>query len=99
ICVSIVDVVTVRQFNLYTELLTLIGKEDPTLGTEPPHLYAVTIRGRTGAGPRALLDTWFYPLTPGQPLPSLPLWLTAERSISLDLEASYEDPCRVLRIA
>lgn len=99
ICVSVVDVVTVRQFNLYTDLLSLIGKEDPSLGPEQPHLYAVTIRGRTGAGSRSLLDAWFYPLTPGQPLPPLPLWLSADSSVSLDLEASYEDTCRVLRIA
>jgi hypothetical protein len=98
VCVSVVDVVTVRQFNLYADLLSLIGKEDPTLGPEPPHLYEVTIRGRSGAGPRSLLDAWFYPLAPGQPLPPLPLWLTAGFSVSLDLEASYEDTCRVLRI-
>jgi hypothetical protein len=38
VAVSIVDLVTVRQFNLYAELLTLIGQGDPTLGAEPPGL-------------------------------------------------------------
>src|SRR3954468_7157930 len=41
VCVSIVDVVTVRQFNLYADLLALIGRSDPALGSAPPHLYAV----------------------------------------------------------
>jgi len=99
VCVSIVDVVTVRQFNLYADLLELIEKTDPTLGAEPPHLYAVTIRGRPRAGTRALLDAWFYPLTLGQPLPSLPVWLDVDLHVSLDLEGSYEDTCRVLRIS
>ena len=31
VCVSIVDLVTVRQFNLYADLLELIGGADPQL--------------------------------------------------------------------
>jgi hypothetical protein len=44
-------------------------------------------------------ESWAYPLVVGQPLPTLPVWLTEERAVSLDLEASYEDACRALRIA
>jgi hypothetical protein len=29
----------------------------------------------------------------------LPIWLTDDMNVMLDLEASYEDACRVLRIA
>src|SRR5271165_4648703 len=86
VCVSIVDVVTVRQFNLYGELLELIGRSDPALGEQPPHLYAVTMRGRSHPQQRPVLDTWFYPLALGQPLPPLPLWLEADLAVSLDLE-------------
>src|SRR5437868_6651312 len=32
VAISIIDLVTVRHFNLYAELLTLIGHNDPTLG-------------------------------------------------------------------
>ena len=35
----------------------------------------------------------------GQPLPTLPLWLDEDLSVPLDLEESYEETCRVLRIA
>jgi hypothetical protein len=97
VCVAVVDLVTVRRANLYAELLELIGRSDPALGPDPPHIYAVTCRGRK-AGGRGLLDTWAYPLTVGRPLPALPLWLTEDIGVSLDLEASYEDACRVLRI-
>jgi hypothetical protein len=99
VCVSIVDVVTVRQFNLYADLREMIGQADLSLGTEPPYLYAVTLRGRKRIRQRPLLDTWFYPLTLGQPLPPLPIWLDADLHVTLDLEASYEDTCRVLRIS
>jgi hypothetical protein len=51
----------------------------------------------TGRAPK--LETWAYPLSVGQPLPTLPLWLSEELAVSLDLEASYEETCRVLRIA
>ena len=97
-CVSVVDLVTVRHFNLYADLLALIDRTDPALGTEPPAIYAATIRGRTGEH-RPLLDIWYAPLSIGRPLPALPLWLTPEIRVTLDLEASYEEACRVLRIA
>jgi hypothetical protein len=38
-------------------------------------------------------------MTPGRPLPPLPIWLDVDLGVTLDLEASYEDTCRVLRIA
>ena len=44
------------------------------------------------------LETWEQPLTLGRPLPTLPLWLTEDFSVPLDLEESYEETCRVLRI-
>jgi hypothetical protein len=33
------------------------------------------------------------------PLPCLPLWLTDDLAITLDLEASYEETCSGLRVA
>ena len=47
---------------------------------------------------KTVFDFWRKPLTLGRPLPTLPLWLTEEFSIPLDLEASYEETCRLLRI-
>jgi hypothetical protein len=41
---------------------------------------------------------WHWPLVVGQPLPTLPLWLADDLAVSLDLEASYEETCQVLRI-
>jgi hypothetical protein len=99
VCVSLVDLVSVRQANLYAELLTLLGRTDPALGPTPPHLYAVTLRTRKPPKQRARLDAWFCPMTVGQPLPTLPIWLTPDLRVMLPLEPSYQETCRVLGIA
>ncbi len=92
VAVSIVDLVTVRHFNLYAELLTFIGHDDPTLGPEPPPLYAASCRW-TRKGKRTRLEAWSHVLALGQPLPTLPLWLAEELVVPLDLEQSYEQAC------
>ena len=97
VCVSIVDVVTTSDFNLYAELLSFLESADPALSDEPPPIYAVTMRMRY-EGRRRPMDNWYHPLTVGQPLPTLPIWLKPDWAISLDLEASYEETCRTLRI-
>lgn len=98
VAVSIVDVVTPRQFNLYAELLHFLGQNDPTLGDPLPHLYAASCRWRP-LGKRMLLQTWSHTLTLGQPLPTLPLWLTGNLAVPLDLEQSYEQACHDLWLA
>jgi hypothetical protein len=97
VSVTILDLVTTRNFNLYRELLELIGQADPSLEPEPPPLYAVACRG-TRKGGAWLLEAWAQTLTLGQPLPTLPLWLADNLAVPLDLEESYEETCRVLRI-
>jgi hypothetical protein len=96
VCVSMIDLVTIHQFNLYTELLALVRRSDPTF-TPPPPIYAVTCRKRE-VGRHTKLDTWSRPLAIGQPLPSLPVRLSETQTVSLDLEATYQETCRVLRI-
>ena len=99
VCVSIVDLVSIRQANLYVELLALLGRSDPQLAPTPTHLYAVSLRARKRPKRPSLLDAWFYPMTVGQPLPTLPIWLSAELRVLLPLETSYEETCRLLHIA
>ena len=96
VCLSIIDLVTTRQFNLYTELLGLLNRRDPAFNVPPP-TYAVTCRKRQVGG-QTKLDTSSFLLAVGQPLPSLPVWLSETQTVALDLEASYEETCRILRI-
>ena len=99
VCVTLVDLVSVRSANLYAELLHLLDRADPQLSPTPPAMYAVTLRARKPPKRRHLLDAWFYPMAVGQPLPTLPIWLTPELSVILPLETSYLETCRVLGIA
>ena len=98
VAVSIVDLVTNRRVNLYTELMAFIGHSDPTLGAEPPHTYAASCRW-VEKGSRNVLEAWSHALVVGQPLPTLPLWLTGTLVIPLDLEQSYEKACDDLWIS
>ena len=97
VCVSIVDLVTIRHANLYTDLPALIGCSDPAFASDPPPIYAVTCRKRT-MDRKTRLETWSHALALGQLLPDLPIWLTESTAVSLELEACYEETCRVLRI-
>jgi hypothetical protein len=96
VAVSIVDLVTVRHFNLYADVLGFLGHNDPTLAVPPPHIYAASCRFVTKK--KTMLEAWSHILTVGQPLPTLPLWLSAELVIPLDLEQSYEQACHDLWI-
>ena len=62
------------------------------------NLYAASSRPKK-AGDSWLLEGWAHALAPGQPLPTLPLWLADNFAVPLDLEASYEETCCILRIA
>jgi hypothetical protein len=97
VCVSTVDVVTTRRFNLFADLMKLIGKKDRLFGPKPPPIYAVTCRGKK-VRESPLLEIWAYPLQVGKKLPTLPVWLDDDRAVSLDLESSYKETCRALRI-
>ena len=97
VSVSMVDLVTTRNFNLYCELLNLLDRTDPAFASNPPPIYAVTCKCRN-ADPTGKLAIWAYPLVVGKPLPALPIWLTEDFKVSLELESSYEETCRVLRI-
>jgi hypothetical protein len=99
VCVSVVDLVTVRHFNLYSGFLDLIDQSDPMLGEEPPAIYAVTMRWRTRKNKRRSLDAWYYPMQIGQALPTLPIWLDVDKGVMLNLEPGYEETCRLLHIA
>jgi hypothetical protein len=98
VCVSIIDLVTIRRFNLYDGLLEMLERDDPQLTTTPADIYAVTLRTRHPNQQRSLLDVWYYPMELGQRLPTLPIWLNQDHHIMLDLELSYEETCRLLRI-
>ena len=100
VAVSIVDLVTIRRTNLYAELMAFVGHPDPTLGPEPPAVYATSCRWvPTAEERRARLEAWSAPMTVGEPLPALPVWLSESLGIVFDLDRSYEQACSDLGFA
>ncbi len=96
VCVAIVDLVADRPANLYAELAERIGAAPPAVAGGS--IYAVSCRG-IKARDRWRVEEWEHVLAIGAPLPTLPLWLTDRFWVPLELEATYEETCRGLRIA
>ncbi len=93
VCVAIVDLVTTRSANLHADLMESISRVDPLPVDD---LYAASYRYRKNG--ESQVETWASTLELGQPLPTLPLWVAPDFAVPLDLELSYEETCRVLRI-
>jgi Protein of unknown function (DUF4058) len=86
----ILDIVTLRQFNLHDELLRVM-ELDESFGMAPgTFLYAVAYRPvrRQEADQ---IDVWPHPLTLGGTLPTVPLALRGAEVVPLDLEGTYTD--------
>lgn len=54
VCVSVIDIITSHDFNLYADLFGTLGHNDPSVGTPPYPLYAVTLRPRKHGSDRRI---------------------------------------------
>ena len=77
--------------------LKVLGQADPSLAPEPPVVYPAACRWAHEADARHF-RAWAHALVVGQRLPLLPLWLAENLAVPLELEATYEETCRILRI-
>lgn len=96
VALVIVDIVTTRRVSLFVELMDFMKQHDKAVTWGRKILYAVAMR----PGPvrkRRYIDVWPHELRVGERLPKLPLWLSANFSVPLDLEASFEETCQVMR--
>ena len=92
VLVMIVDLVTNRTANLCDELLEFLGGTPSE--TESSSIYTAVCHPLKH-GPKPRLKVWNEPLIVGQ---TLPLWLSEGLAIPLDLNASYEETCRILQM-
>jgi hypothetical protein len=93
-----VNLVTNRALNLYFELLKFLEERDPALGAPPINVRRCLYIAPARQTQR--LENLELTSAVGESLPpELPLWLSPDLAIPLDLEASYEQTCRDLRIA
>jgi hypothetical protein len=96
VAVTIIDIVTVRSANLYTELMKLIRHPDNSMA-DAPMIYVTTTRNATELR-KPKLQSWANRLAIGQPLPPIPIWLSSQQVLTFDLEQSYEKTCSDLSI-
>lgn len=94
VSVMIVDPVTVLNQNLYLEMLERFQLDDPAIRGAGVATYSAACRRRA-----PFIETWAYPMGIGDTMPTLPLYLGDNIVIELELEDSYAETCRVLRIA
>ncbi|MGH7224593.1 MAG: DUF4058 family protein [Gemmataceae bacterium] len=95
--VVVVDTVTTRRADLNAAILSLLGV-DASAVEMPSSLSAVSYRAVGLEEEMQQLQLWPASLALGQPLPTLPLWIAADFSVPLDLEATYQATCTDLRI-
>jgi hypothetical protein len=101
ISVVVIDTVTTYSANLHSELCDLIDSADAVRWPSETGLSVMVYRATRLAAEAGgtKLDVYPYPLTPGQPLPTVPLWLASDLAVPLELEVTYEAACKSLRIA
>lgn len=87
--VVFVDIVTNRRADLHSELAHLLDLPDSLHWSSRKGTAAVSYRV-VGTPNGTRLEVWPEELVVGSVLPSLPLWLSSDLSITLDLETTYE---------
>jgi Protein of unknown function (DUF4058) len=94
-----VDVVTARTANLHVELFDILDVKSTRANWQSPTgLYAVAYRAVT-VRKQPRLEVWPEPLKLGAVLPVMPLWLTLDLVVPVELEESYLATCQSLRVS
>jgi hypothetical protein len=99
VAVVIVDIVTLRTANLHKDIFETLGVKSRRPHWESPtKLYAVAYRPVTiRKAPR--VEAWCEALSLGKSLPEMPLWLSLDLCVPVQLEESYLATCQSLRIS
>jgi Protein of unknown function (DUF4058) len=97
VSVAILDVVTPRRANLHDAVCEALELPDDLRMPGRPPTYAVTYRPKTADRTMAV-DVWARELAVSQPLPTMPLRLTGDTFVPLELEETYTDACRKRRL-
>lgn len=94
----IVDIVTSRHANLHDELMALLGHGDELFFSPTTPLYATAYRPAHRQEGNEI-DLWREPLTLGQSLPKLPLAVRGLGCLPIDLEATYMEARKRVRLS
>jgi hypothetical protein len=98
VALIVVDVVTSRRHNLHEELMTFLDLPAELQEAAATRLYAVAYRLHLRDDDKRELQLWPEALTVDEELPTLPLWLSEELAVPLNLEESYQAAGETLRL-
>jgi hypothetical protein len=94
----VVDIVTNRSGYLPQEIIDMLTAPATARLAYVDMLYAFACRAVASPDKPSGLDAWPQTLALGAPLPTMPLWLTADCAIGVPFEDSYAETCKTLRI-
>lgn len=97
VCAVVIDLVTNRHANLHNEIVRELGHSPEFELPQDQRQYAVTYRPAL-RGKEPVLDQWHYTFTVGESLPTVPLRLTGDLFVPIDLEVAYTEVCRDFRL-
>jgi hypothetical protein len=89
----IVDIVTNRLANMHNELMSLLNARESCLMPLGTSLYCAAYRPVL-RNDQAMIDMWKESFSVGSPLPVMPLIVSDDLQIPIDLEATYSDLCK-----
>lgn len=92
----VVDLVTDRHYNLHNELVRWMQGPETLILLPRDHLYAVSYRPVL-RDEQPQLDVWIERCTVGSSLPTMPLRLTGDLFVPVELELTYIDICQGYR--
>jgi hypothetical protein len=92
----IIDLLRLPAFNLHNQLLENLQIPEGELETDEKPLYCCAYRPYLLEAPK--LEVWTYPFNVGEPLPQPPLFLTTEYAVPVELEQSYLNTYRGLKL-
>lgn len=98
ISLIVVDIVTTRRANMHAQIMALFKQKKTSHFPAKTSLYAVAYQPLRRKG-REEIDLWPAALAVGAALTTLPLALTPELYMPVDLEATYMDTRRRRRLA
>jgi hypothetical protein len=93
----IVDIVSSRHANLHDEFMVILGHTDDFVFPKETHLYTTAYRPAHRDNKNEI-DLWREPLALGVTLPTMPLAVRGLGSLPVDLEATYSEARRRVRI-
>ena len=94
----IIDILSLPAFNFHNQLLEVLDIKKGFFKDSKKPLYSAAYHQISSQENKPAVEFWRYALTVGDSLPNLPLFITSEIAVPVDLERSYMEMCDELKV-